>query len=81
MRTKLIIISVLFLLFAILAVQNTTTTELKIFFWNLSVPLIVLIVVIFIIGLVIGIFTCSVYERRKKRELETINQTNSYENE
>ena len=81
MRTKLIIISVLFLLFAILAVQNTTTTELKIFFWNLSVPLIVLIVVIFIIGLVIGIFTCSVYERRKKRELETRNQTNSYENE
>jgi uncharacterized integral membrane protein len=80
-RTKLIIISVLFLLFAILAVQNTTTTELKIFFWNLSVPLIVLIVVIFIIGLVIGIFTCSVYERRKKRELENEKSTNSQENE
>ena len=74
MRTKLIIISVLFLLFAILAVQNTTTTELKIFFWNLSVPLIVLIVVIFIIGLVIGIFTCSVYERRKKKEFEANNR-------
>jgi len=81
MRTKLIIISVLFLLFAILAVQNTTTTELKIFFWNLSVPLIVLIVVIFIIGLVIGIFTCSVYERRKKRELENEKSTNSQENQ
>ena len=80
MRTKLIIISVLFLLFAILAVQNTTTTELKIFFWNLSVPLIVLIVVIFIIGLVIGIFTCSVYERREKRELKTEQQANSKEN-
>ncbi len=81
MRTKLIIISVLFLLFAILAVQNTTTTELKIFFWNLSVPLIVLIVVIFIIGLVIGIFTCSVYERREKRELENEKSTNSQENQ
>ena len=79
MRTKLIIISVLFLLFAILAVQNTTTTELKIFFWNLSVPLIVLIVVIFIIGLVIGIFTCSVYERRKKKELKTEKLADSQE--
>lgn len=80
MRTKLIVISILFLLFAILAVQNTTTTELKIFFWNLSVPLIVLIVVIFIIGLVIGIITCSVYERRKKKELKTENHINSQEN-
>ena len=67
MRAKLIIISILFLLFAILAAQNTITTELEIFFWHLSVPLIVLIVIIFIIGLVIGIIACSVYERRKKK--------------
>ena len=80
MRTKLIVISILFLLFAILAVQNTTSTELKIFFWNLSVPLIVLIVVIFIIGLVIGIITCSAYERRQKKELENENHSNSNEN-
>ena len=70
MRTKLIVISILFMLFAILAAQNTIITELKIFFWNLPVPLIVLIVVVFIIGLVIGIITCSVYERRKKMKLK-----------
>jgi len=80
MRTKLIVISILFLLFAILAVQNTITTDLKIFFWNLPVPLIVLIVVVFIIGLVIGIITCSVYERKRKKELEIENQSNSKEN-
>jgi len=80
MRTKLIVISILFLLFAILAVQNTITTDLKIFFWNLQVPLIVLIAVVFIIGLVIGIITCSVYERRKKGELDIENQSNSKEN-
>ncbi len=80
MRTKLIVISILFLLFAILAVQNTITTDLKIFFWNLQIPLIVLIVVVFIIGLVIGIITCSVYERREKKELEIENQSNSKEN-
>jgi len=80
MRTKLIVISILFLLFAILAVQNTITTDLKIFFWNLQIPLIVLIVVVFIIGLVIGIITCSVYERKNKRELEIENQSNLQEN-
>jgi len=79
MRTKLIVISILFLLFAILAAQNTITTELKIFFWNLPVPLIVLIVVVFIIGLVIGIITCSVCERRKKMELKTENPANLQE--
>ena len=80
MRIKLIIISILFLLLAILAVQNTTATELKIFLWNLSVPLIVLIVVIFIIGLVIGIFTGSISDRRKKKELEIEKEVNSQEN-
>jgi uncharacterized integral membrane protein len=68
MRAKLIITAILFLLFAILASQNTATTQLNYFFWNISAPLIVMIVVIFILGLVIGIFVCSSYERRKNKE-------------
>jgi len=68
MRIKLIIISILFLLFAIIASQNTITTEFKFLFWSIQAPLIVLIVVIFILGLVIGLIFCSYYERRKKKE-------------
>jgi uncharacterized integral membrane protein len=68
MRAKLIIISVLFLLFAILASQNTVITELKFFFWSVQVPLIVMIVVIFILGLVIGMVFASMYERKKKKK-------------
>jgi len=66
MRAKLIIISILFLLFAILASQNTVTTELKFFFWSVQVPLIVMVVVVFILGLVIGMVFASIYERKKK---------------
>jgi len=67
MRLKIIIISALFLLFAIIASQNTTTTELKFLFWSVQAPLIVMIVVIFILGLVIGLIFSSNYERKKKK--------------
>lgn len=68
MRLKIIIISVLFLLFAIIASQNTITTELKFLFWSVQAPLIVMIVVIFILGLVIGLIFSGNYERKKKKE-------------
>lgn len=68
MRIKIIIIAILFLLFAIIATQNTITTELKFLFWSVQVPLIVMIVVIFILGLVIGLIFSSNYERKKKKE-------------
>jgi len=68
MRLKIISLSVLFLIFAIIATQNTTTTELKFLFWSVQAPLIVMIVVIFILGLVIGLIFSSNYERKKKKE-------------
>ena len=67
MRTKIIFIALLFLLFAILAVQNTISTELKFFFWAINTPLIVMIVVIFILGLVIGLISSNMYERKMKK--------------
>jgi uncharacterized integral membrane protein len=68
MRIKPIIIAILFLLFAIIASQNTVTIELKFLVWFVQAPLIVMIVVIFIIGLVIGLIFSSNYERKKKKE-------------
>ena len=72
MRLKIIVISVLFLLFAIIAVQNTRPTELKFFFTSVWVPLIVMIVVILILGLVIGLVFSSNYERKKKKQESVI---------
>jgi uncharacterized integral membrane protein len=67
MRTKIIFIALLFLLFAILAAQNTISTELKFFFWAVTTPLIVMIVIIFILGLVIGLISSNMYERKMKK--------------
>lgn len=68
MRFKLILLSILFLVFAIIASQNTITTSLNFLFWSIQAPLIVMIVVIFLLGLVIGLIASSNYERRKKKE-------------
>jgi uncharacterized integral membrane protein len=68
MRLKIIILSILFLLVAIIASQNTIATELKFLFWSVQAPLIVMIVVIFILGLVIGLIFSSNYERKKKKQ-------------
>jgi uncharacterized integral membrane protein len=76
MRIKIIVISLLFLLFAIIAAQNTIATELKFVFWSIEAPLIVMIVVIFILGLVIGLIFSSNYERKKKKEELEIQQKN-----
>lgn len=74
MRLKIITLSFLFLLFAIIAVQNTIATELKFIFWSIQAPLIVMIVVIFILGLVIGLIFSSNYERKKKKQEAGIQQ-------
>ncbi len=76
MRLKIIILSILFLLFAIIAVQNTTATELKFIFWSIKAPLIVMVVVVFILGLVIGLVFSSSYERKKKKQQAKIQQKN-----
>ncbi|MFI5237479.1 MAG: lipopolysaccharide assembly protein LapA domain-containing protein, partial [Ignavibacteriales bacterium] len=62
MRFKLVIISLLFLLFAIIAVQNTIQTELKFLSWAVQAPLIIMILVIFVLGLLIGLVFCSYHE-------------------
>jgi lipopolysaccharide assembly protein A len=68
MRAKIILLAFLFLLVAIIAVQNTIATELKFIFWSIQVPLIIMVVVVFIIGLVIGLVFGSNYERKKKKQ-------------
>jgi len=80
MRIKIIVISFLFLLFAIIAAQNTIATQLKFIFWSIEAPLIVMIVVVFILGLVIGLVFSSNYERKKKKEELRI-QTKNKEND
>ena len=80
MRIKLIIVAILFLIFAIIASQNTITTELEFLFWSVQAPLIVMITVIFILGLITGIVFCGSYEKKKRLEEGSISKKTEEKN-
>lgn len=80
MRMKIIVISILFLLVAIIASQNTIETKLIFLIWSIQAPLIVMIVVIFILGLVIGLIFSSNYERKKKKQESVIQKKTEEKN-
>ncbi len=67
MRARILIFSILLLLFAIVAVQNTAVSDINLILWKIQWPLIVLIMVIFLVGLVMGLMVSSLYERKKKK--------------
>jgi len=54
MNNKLIIIFVLVGLLLILIIQNTQNISLNIFFWNIMMPQVILVLILFTLGFVIG---------------------------
>jgi uncharacterized integral membrane protein len=54
MKNKLIVILVLIGLLLILIIQNTQNVSLNIFFWNMMMPQIILVLILFALGFVIG---------------------------
>ena len=64
MKTKTVIILFLVALVAILLLQNSGLTQLRLFFWNVYAPLFVLILVIFFLGAIVGYL--AVHRDRKK---------------
>ena len=76
MRARILLFSVLPLLFTIVAVQNTAEIDVSLVFWDIKLPLIVLIMVIFLVGLVMGLLVSSLFER-KKRNAGAVKTSNS----
>ena len=54
MNKKLIVILVLVGLLLILIIQNTQNISLNIFFWNIIMPQVILVLIVFSLGFVIG---------------------------
>jgi len=53
-NTKLVLTIVLLILVVVIIIQNTDPVNLKLLFWGFEASLIILLVLVFVIGLIIG---------------------------
>jgi uncharacterized integral membrane protein len=55
-NTKIFITIILLILTAVIIFQNTVPVNLKLLFWRFEASLIILLLLVFLIGLIIGYF-------------------------
>ena len=65
---KLILISVLIIIAAVLTIQNTHPVDTRILFFTITMPRAVLLLLMTLIGFVIGVFTVFHYIGKRNRQ-------------
>ena len=55
MKTKIAIIIVLIILLIIFVLQNTDKVDVRLWFWDISLPVALLLFVCFAVGLIVGL--------------------------
>ncbi len=68
MKAKHIIILLISILIIILIIQNLFFTTLKLFFWELKLPLAILILVVLLLGFFIGYLVHSLHAAAVKKK-------------
>ncbi len=66
MQPKIIIISIILILFLLIILQNTQPVTLTLFVWDITLPLILMLSTAFIAGLILGMLWNSLSQRKKK---------------
>lgn len=67
-RIKLVIGIVLSILVLIIMFQNTDTVVTRLLFWEVPMPLFVLLLLMLLVGFVLGVVTMTIRKRRQARE-------------
>ncbi len=67
MKTKTVVILILVALVAVLLLQNSGLTQLRLLFWNIYAPFFLLIFVVFFVGAVVGYLAA---HRDRKKDLK-----------
>jgi uncharacterized integral membrane protein len=68
MKPKMIAGLVLGVLILIILFQNTQATVLRFYFWNISMPQIILILLVLVIGLVCGFIAAKFMGKKKNKK-------------
>ena len=64
MKTKTVVILILVAIVAVLLLQNSGLTQLRLLFWNIYAPFFMIILVVFCLGTIVGYL--AVHRDRKK---------------
>ena len=65
MKPKTIFIIVILLLFGIIIIQNTEMAGFQLYFWKVEMSRAILLPIIFVAGLIIGLFGCLIMTKKK----------------
>ena len=65
MKTKIILVSILTVLLAILLVQNTGVVTYRLYFWTVSISQVILVPLMVLIGFLLGYIIGSVRKKHK----------------
>ena len=68
-NTKLVLTIVLLILVVVIIIQNTDPVNLKLLFWGFEASLIILLVLIFLIGLIIGYILSKIVKSRADKNI------------
>ncbi len=68
MKTKVIILMIIIILFTVFVSQNTDIVPINVLLWKLEMSTIVLISITFLVGVIIGFILVSMFSVPKKKE-------------
>ena len=67
-KTKFVLIIVLLIFAVVIILQNTDPVFFKLLFWDFQTSLIILLLLVFLIGLILGFTIPKVFSRKKVQE-------------
>ncbi len=68
MKTKIIILMIIIILFTVFVSQNTNIIPINLLFWKFEMSTIVVISITFLVGLIIGFILVSMFSVPKKKD-------------
>lgn len=67
-KTKLVIIIILLIFTVVIVLQNTNPVNFKLLFWDFQASLIILLLLVFLIGVIIGFIIPKLFKKKKVLE-------------
>jgi uncharacterized integral membrane protein len=70
MKTKVILLLIFLVLFAIIIIQNNQQVLLRAYFWSFTMPVVILVPVVFVLGFLFGLAVCLSARKKKSKKPE-----------